>query len=196
MVHSATGLLSANIRLLRSRSGLSLSALARKAGVSKATLSDLESGSGNPTIETVFSLARALDAPVSSLLREGHQEQVTVVRAYRSEVLSGKGVELRPLRREDTGISVLEVYDQLFRAGRQQDSAGHPGTEHTIVTSGRLTAVIDGREHDLGPGDSVRFPASLPHTYIPRGGDVDSVLILTHTEPHHHATGGQAPADH
>nr|WP_281381986.1 XRE family transcriptional regulator [Nocardiopsis mwathae] len=187
--------MSANVRSLRARSGLSLSALARRAGISKATLSELESGSGNPTIETVFSLARALDTPVSSLLSEGGREQVRVVRAAESEVLSGRGADLRPLRREGTGISVLEVYDQRFRSGTRQESAGHPGTEHTIVTAGRLTALIDGREHDLGPGDSVWFPASLPHAYVPRDGDVESVLILTHAHPDHRVPGGCVPGE-
>ena len=41
--------IAASIRRERERTGLSLSELARSAGVAKSTLSQLESGSGNPS---------------------------------------------------------------------------------------------------------------------------------------------------
>ncbi|QCG67573.2 MULTISPECIES: helix-turn-helix domain-containing protein [Pseudomonas] len=42
-------------------SGLSLTELAKRAGVAKSTLSQLESGIGNPSIETLWSLLNAGD---------------------------------------------------------------------------------------------------------------------------------------
>ncbi|MDK6768860.1 helix-turn-helix transcriptional regulator, partial [Klebsiella aerogenes] len=45
----------------RSRTGLSLAEVARRAGIAKSTLSQLESGNGNPSLETLWALCVALD---------------------------------------------------------------------------------------------------------------------------------------
>lgn len=56
-------------RQLRRERGMSLTALARKAGISKAYLSQLENDpSKKPSAEVVLQLARALDVPVTQLM--------------------------------------------------------------------------------------------------------------------------------
>ncbi|MGK5553900.1 helix-turn-helix domain-containing protein [Actinomadura kijaniata] len=170
--------LAANLRRVRGERDLSLSELARRSGIGKATLSQLEAGSGNPTIETVFSLSRVLAVPISDLLDPPRTSGLTVVRGADVEVLRGQGVDLRPLRGIEAGEAIVEVYDQQVRADSRQDSLGHVGTEHTIVQAGRLGVRVDGREVELGPGDYVGFDALLPHSYTALDGPVRSVLLL------------------
>ena len=57
--------IAASIRTERERAGLSLSELARNAGIAKSTLSQLESGAGNPSLETLWALSVALEVPFS-----------------------------------------------------------------------------------------------------------------------------------
>lgn len=175
---SIRGMLAANLKRIRTERGLSLSELSRRSKIGKATLSQLEAGTGNPTIETVFSLSRVLEVPISDLLDNRPAEGLVVVRAAEVEVLSGKGVDLRSLRRLESGEAVFEVYDQRVRGGCRQDSLGHVGTEHTIVQSGRLGVRVDESEVELGPGDYVGFDATRPHRYTALDGDVHSVLFL------------------
>ncbi|GGO90886.1 XRE family transcriptional regulator [Wenjunlia tyrosinilytica] len=175
---AAGPVLAANLKALRAERSLSLSELARRSGIAKGTLSQLESGSGNPTIETVFSLSNALRIPVSSLLTERVLPDVVVVRSAGLDVLSSNAVDLRMLRRLDVASSVVEVYDQRVRPGQVQHSGGHPGLEHVVVVSGVLRVGPEGHTHELGPGDYVCFPAQGPHTYETVGGPVASVLIL------------------
>ncbi|MEU6572687.1 XRE family transcriptional regulator [Streptomyces sp. NPDC046805] len=175
---SIRGMLAANLRRARTQRGLSLSELSRRSKIGKATLSQLESGAGNPTIETVFSLSRVLEVPISDLLDTPPTGELTVVRAAETEVLSGEGVDLRPLQRIESGDAVVEVFDQRVRAGCRQESLGHVGTEHTIVQAGRLGVRVEGEEVELGPGDYVRFDASRPHSYTALDGEVRSVLLL------------------
>src|SRR5690242_11606233 len=52
--------IAAALRRERARAGLSLTELARRAGVAKSTLSQLESGLGNPSVETLWALGVAL----------------------------------------------------------------------------------------------------------------------------------------
>ncbi|MFJ3219877.1 helix-turn-helix domain-containing protein [Kitasatospora sp. NPDC086801] len=178
---SVRGVLAANLKRVRAQRGLSLSELSRRAGIGKATLSQLESGTGNPTLETVFGLSRILGVPISDLVDGRPAGELTVVRAADVEAISGAGVDLRPLQRIEAGDSVFEVYDQQVRPGATQDSGGHVGTEHTVVQAGRLGVRVNGRETELGPGDYVGFDASLPHAYTALDGEpVRSVLILHH----------------
>src|SRR5436305_12635550 len=78
---SIRDMLAVNLRAARSARGLSLSELARRSGIGKATLSQLEAGTGNPTIETVFSLSRVLEVAISDLLDHRPRGGLTVVRA-------------------------------------------------------------------------------------------------------------------
>ena len=171
-------MLAANLKVLRDRSGLSLSELARRSGIAKGTLSQLESGAGNPTIETVFSLSNALSVPVSSLLTLRSDPDVVLIRSADLEVLSSNAVDLRMLRRLDVTETVFEMYDQRVRPGQQQHSDGHPGIEHVTVVAGRLLIGPPEEPYELGPGDYVSFPADRPHMYRAVDGPVLSVLLL------------------
>lgn len=170
--------LAANLRALREQQALSLSEVARRSGIAKGTLSQLESGGGNPTIETVFSLSNALQVPVSILLNEPADSGVVLVRAADRDVLSGDAVDLRMLRRLDLSAAIVEVYEQRVRDGQVQHSRGHPGLEHVLVTTGQLRVGTLGQTFELGPGDYVCFPARGPHSYATVGGPVTSALLL------------------
>ncbi|AHH93599.1 XRE family transcription regulator [Kutzneria albida DSM 43870] len=171
-------MLAANLKVLREQRGLSLSELARRSNIAKGTLSQLESGAGNPTIDTVFSLSNALTVPVSTLLTHRADPDVVLVRSAGIEVLSSNAVDLRMLRRLDVTETVFEVYDQRVRPGQRQHSEGHPGVEHVVVTEGRLRVGPPEDPYELGPGDYVSFPANRPHIYETVDGPVTSVLLL------------------
>ncbi len=183
---SVRDMLAANLRRARTERGLSLSELARRSTIGKATLSQLEAGTGNPTIETVFSLSRALELPISDLLDHRRPAGLTVVRAAEVEPLSGEAVDLRLLRRLELDSAVVEVYDQRVRPEGRQDSLGHVGVEHTVVQVGRLRVDVDGERVELDAGDYIAFDAHAPHRYTALDGPVRSVLLLQYR-------GGQQP---
>lgn len=170
--------LGANLRARRDEQGISLSELARRSGIAKGTLSQLESGSGNPTIETVFSLSNALGVPVSALLSDAPTADLVLVRAAEVEVLSGEAIDLRMLRRLEPAGGLFEIYTQDVRPDAVQHSDGHPGIEHHVVLSGRLRVTSRGRTEELGPGDYLAFRAGGPHEYEAVDGPVHSVLLL------------------
>lgn len=186
---SVRDLLADNLKAARARRGASLSEVARLSGISKATLSQLESGTGNPTIETVFSLSRALEEPVSGLLEPPAHRGMTVIRAADVTPLAGEGVDLRPYGRIEGAGLICELYDQQVRAGARQESLGHVGTEHTVVQSGCLRVDVDGTRVELGVGDYLSFDASVPHAYSAPSGPVRSVLVINYR------AAGRTPGD-
>src|SRR3954453_21754893 len=85
--------IAAALRRERERVGVSIAELARRAGVAKSTPSQLEAGSGNPSIETLWSLGVALGVPFSRLV-EPPAPSVRVVRAGDQIRLRGDQADL------------------------------------------------------------------------------------------------------
>jgi len=113
-----------NVRRVRVARGLSLSDLARRAGVAKATLVGLESGRGNPTVSTLAALAAELGVAVTALLRDPAAPTVHVARAGQGSVIAGAGTDVRFVHRTPVGGAMLELYE--LRVHGHQASAPHP----------------------------------------------------------------------
>src|SRR3954453_20434882 len=80
MAHAPLEAIAFSLRRERARAGLSLSELAKRAGIAKSTLSQLEAASGNPRVETLWALGVALDVPFSRLV-DPPRPKVQVIRA-------------------------------------------------------------------------------------------------------------------
>ncbi|QGZ33721.1 helix-turn-helix domain-containing protein [Stappia indica] len=180
-------LVGAAVRRERLRAGLSASELARAAGLAKSTLSQLESGSGNPAIETLWLLANALGVSVAALL-EAPRGEIEVIRAgegpstrsdhadYLARLLSAAG----PGTRRD--LYVIEAEPGSPHLSAAHLSPGHgPGTrEHVVVMRGRARLGPEGREVELAAGDYAAYPADTPHTFEALEPDTRAVLIIEH----------------
>ena len=90
MTESGVQLVAGNLRRLRDAAGLSLAALAERSGVAKGTISELERGRGNPTIETLFALAYALDATLADFVGDPGTPDAQVVRAVDRPFIQGR----------------------------------------------------------------------------------------------------------
>jgi transcriptional regulator with XRE-family HTH domain len=172
MVNDLMGAVAANLRRLRTEQGRSLSELARSGGIAKATLSALETGKGNPTIETLSALAAALGVPFGDLLAGGQPEPVHVVHAAEGTIVPGTANDLRLIVRLP-GNPPTELYEARFPARSRRSAGAHgPGTrEHVYVTQGSLrTGPLD-RPADLRAGDYAGFAGDEMHLYEagPRG---------------------------
>ncbi|MDX6725944.1 MAG: hypothetical protein QOK49_749 [Baekduia sp.] len=160
-----------NLRRLRSDHGRTLSDLARASGVAKATLSALESGRGNPTLETLSALAAALEVPMGDLISAADPVPVTVVRNDEGTAIPGTANDLRLIARFVPGGTV-ELYEAQWPKRSTRNAGGHgPGTrEHVFVTRGGLKVGPVGREVGLAGGDYATFAAHEPHIYEARAG--------------------------
>jgi transcriptional regulator with XRE-family HTH domain len=159
-------LLAANLRRMRIARHLSLSGLAREMGVSKATLSGIENGRSNPTVETLAGLAHALRTSIGELLQEPALGEIRVVRATRGEPTDRDGMPSRVLDTIPSGGDVEVV--ELVLAARQRCEAPAlaSGTRaYLYVRAGRLIAGPVERHTELAAGDFASFPADVPRVY-------------------------------
>ena len=173
--------IAAALRRERMRAGISIAELARRAGLAKSTLSQLEAATGNPSIETLWSLGVALGVPFSRLV-EPPATQVRVIRA-------GEGPRLRADRADFVATLLAagsahtrrDLYLMELEPGQPREAAAHlPGSvEHLVVGGGRIVAGPAGETVELGPGDYAAFPGDVAHHYealVPSW----AVLVMEH----------------
>jgi len=163
------------LRELREARRLTLSELARVAGVGKATLSGLENGTRDPRLETLYAIAAALGVPMSTL---------TLDRGAPASAAS-------PVRGEAVVSTLLEVFEEpaatyeLFTlrivVGVEQISPAHPTgvTEHLTVFRGQARVGPVGAPLSAGPGEHVSWAADTPHLYAAVGPQqVEATLLI------------------
>lgn len=170
---AATG---ARIRELREHRGISLGALASRSGLGKGTLSELESGRRNPTLETLFAVTTALRVPLSAALPAGATRA-----AGEPPIVIGAAIEALLVDRFVDAAATTELYRVTIPAGRSQRSAPHaPGvTERWIVYAGVLDLGPDDAQVRLAAGGTTSFAGDVPHRYHAHDlGDVAATLVV------------------
>jgi transcriptional regulator with XRE-family HTH domain len=175
-------LVSMSLRRERARAALSLTELAKRAGIAKSTLSQLESGAGNPSLETLWALGTALGVPLSRLI-DPPKSDVRVIRAREGVVMHA---ERDPYEAAMLASCPPGARRDIYRVGAEPGT-GHlarphtAGTvEHLILGTGRVLAGPEGEAVELGPGDYLRYPGDIPHVFNALEPDTLGVIIMEH----------------
>jgi transcriptional regulator with XRE-family HTH domain len=175
--------IAASLRRERRRSGLSLTEVARRAGIAKSTLSQLESGTGNPSLETLWALCVALDAPFSRLL-DPPDPDVQVIRADEGPTLAAAQADYQAtLLAACAPGARRDIYRIAAEPGHPRASEPHmPGVaEHVVLGAGRALVGVAGQAVELGPGDYIRYPGDQPHVFEALEPRTQAVLLSEHT---------------
>ncbi|GAT72579.1 helix-turn-helix domain-containing protein [Microbacterium hydrocarbonoxydans] len=167
------------LRREREAASLSVSELARRAGISKATVSQLESGSGNPSVETLWALGVALGIPFAVLVDQ-QSNAPTLIRAdelagvpsaaaaYSATLLSASP----PGARRDIYLIKAEPGDP------RRSEPHHAGTiEHVVLMTGQARIGPAGEPVLLNPGDYLTYAGDAPHLFEATAPGTSAVLI-------------------
>ncbi|MFF9479545.1 helix-turn-helix domain-containing protein [Streptomyces sp. NPDC014733] len=181
-----------NVRAARTRAGLSLDELGRRAQVSKGALVGLEKAQGNPNFATLIRLADTLGVPVSALLEGEPEGRVRVVSADAVAPLwtGPHGGESRLLL-TTSGPAPVEVWRWRLEPGEEYPSHPHPArvVETVTVLTGRMVLVVDGTEHPVAAGQTATFDADTPHAYRGAGTGTCRLIMTVHLPPGAGGTG-------
>lgn len=178
-----------NLHRWRTARAITRTALAERAGIAKSTVSLIERGVGNPSINTVYALAEALGVPVASMFHdEPSADELIVVRAGDSppvaleETGPGAGLTIRHLLTRPGG-DLLEIYTLELQAGAVHNAGGHTRGlfEHLTITAGTVEVTSEFFREVVGEGDLVSFRADRPHSY--RALDGPAKLVSVHEYP-------------
>ncbi|MFE0762738.1 helix-turn-helix domain-containing protein [Streptomyces smyrnaeus] len=160
------------LKRLRTRRGLTLAALARATGISKSTLSRLESGRRRPSLELLLPLAQAHQVPLDELVD--------------APEVGDPRVRLKPQRVNGNTVLPLtsqpgpqQAFKMVLPAQRSEpDLCTHEGHEWLYVLSGRLRLRLAAHDLVLGPGEVAEFDTRLPHWFGSTGSGPVEILSL------------------
>jgi len=157
-----------NIRLLRAQRGLSLEKLSAQSRVSKAMLSQIEGDKVNPTVATVWKIARGLDVDFNALFK-GESESIPRLEVHRREdttklAAPEKGVVIKVLSPVSMAED-LELYLLSLAPDSRLVSEPHfSGTEEFLtVLRGEVAVSVPGKELVLRAGDLARYDGDVRH---------------------------------
>ncbi|MFW6059504.1 MAG: helix-turn-helix domain-containing protein [Phycisphaeraceae bacterium] len=158
----------ANIRRRREAAGLTLTALAERAELTKSTLSKIETGRTSAPVSTLLRIADALGVPLAEFFLEPRDDPPFVL------TRKGEGrIITRDGSRFGYAYEALALEMQHKRAEpflltiRPGDPVGHfrhGGEEFIHMLAGRLAITVGQHELTLRPGDSLYFDPRHEHT--------------------------------
>lgn len=164
----------ARLKSVRQAAKLSQRALARRANVTNATISLIESNQMNPS---VGALKRVLDGlPMSLAEFFADAAQPAPRKAfYAADELAevGKGkISYRQLGADLSGRA-LQILVERYAPGADTGRVllQHEGEEGGVIIRGRLEVTVADQVRVLGPGDAYYFESAQPHRFRNLGGE-------------------------
>ncbi|WP_343948397.1 helix-turn-helix domain-containing protein [Nonomuraea longicatena] len=147
------------LRQARMDTGLTLSEVAERSGLTKGFISQLERGLSRASLASLRRICSALDLSLSALLDEPDTEPDTVADHAPSASMDGVGTVNRLLTPH--GFAAFQVLHTTVEPGGHSDggSACDPGFVHFVhVLAGVLDLTVEGIEHALAAGESLMIP--------------------------------------
>ncbi|MGO4420090.1 helix-turn-helix domain-containing protein [Streptomyces sp. MCAF7] len=168
------------LRDLRRRSGRTLEAAARLAGLSPAHLSRLETARRQPSLPMLLALARTYGTTVSDLLGEVSPERDPILRAGHTAAWEAGGWTYWRTGSPGRAMQALRVHVPAGTGPQDDLVRVHPGEEWLYVTQGRLRLTLGETVHVLGVGDAAHFDSLTPHR-IAAASSGGTDLLFVHT---------------
>lgn len=172
------------LKQLRTQRGLTLTTMAARTGISKSTLSRLETGQRRATLELLLLLAMTYQVPLDDLVGA---PQVGDPRVH-LKPRRVKGRTVIPLTNQPGGTQAWKII--IPTSKNRPELRTHDGHEWLYVLSGRMRLILGDHDLLLGPGDVVEFDTRTPHWFGSGGQEPAEILSLfgRHGEEMHSRT--------
>jgi transcriptional regulator with XRE-family HTH domain len=162
----------ARLKRLRMQRGVTLTGLAAATGISKSTLSRLESGQRRPSLELLLSLAQAYRVPLDELVGAPEVGDPRI----RLKPRNANGRTVIPLTRQPGGMQAWKIVIPTSKIAPVLKT--HEGYEWLYVLSGRMRLVLGDHDMVLGPGEVAEFDTHVPHWFGSPGHQQAEVLSV------------------
>ena len=165
------------LRRLRTHRGVTLTELAAQTGISKSTLSRLESGQRKPSLELLLPLAEAHHLPLDELVGAPRVGDPRV----RSRPRTRNGRLVYPLTEQSSGMAVWKV---VIPPERDRRLRTHAGYEWLYVLSGEMRLILGEHDITMRAGEAAEFDTRLPHWFGPTGDEPVEILSVHGSQGH------------
>ncbi|MGV8911160.1 MAG: helix-turn-helix domain-containing protein [Rhodoglobus sp.] len=163
------------LRAARQKRDLTLESVARQSGMSTSTLSRLESGKRQASLELLVPLTRQLGIRLDDLLQpEARDPRVRRPTVHRD------GVTIVPLAPDGSAIQTYKITYQPSDA--VCEPRVHDGFEWLYVLSGKLRLQLGDQDLVLSRGEAAEFDTRVPHSISAAGNKPAQVLSIFNSE--------------
>jgi transcriptional regulator with XRE-family HTH domain len=160
------------LKWLRTHRQLTLTGVAESTGISKSTLSRLETGGRRPTLELLLALSHAYRVPLDDLVA-APEEGDSRLRLKPGRV---KGRTVIPLTRQPDGMQAWKIVIPTSKV--TPELRAHDGHEWIYVLSGHMRFVLGDQDSVLGPGEVAAFDTTVPHWFGSTGDEPAEILSI------------------
>jgi transcriptional regulator with XRE-family HTH domain len=160
------------LKRLRAQRRMTLTGVAKATGISKSTLSRLETGGRRPTLELLLALSHAYRVPLDYLVG-APEEGDPRLRLKPGRV---KGRAVIPLTRQPDGMQAWKIVIPTSKVN--PEPRAHDGYEWIYVLSGRMRFVLGEQDWVLGPGEVAEFDTAVPHWFGSTGDEPAEILSI------------------
>jgi transcriptional regulator with XRE-family HTH domain len=175
------GQVGVRLKRVREQRGITLTAVAQTTGISKSTLSRLETGQRRPTLELLLALSAAYRVPLDDLVAAPDVGDPRI----RLKPDRVKGRIVIPLTRQPEGQQAWKIVIPATKV--KPEPRAHDGHEWIYVLSGRMRLVLGDQDWLLGPGEVAEFDTQVPH-WFGSTGDGPAEILSIFTRPGEHMT--------
>ena len=168
------------LRDVRTRQGLSVRALAARAGCSPSFVSQVEHGQASPSIASLERLVQALGMTLSDFFRA--KAPPAVVRSHERAVLadSSAGAQREALAPTGAGHALAPLLITLEPGGQSGSQPhAHSGDEFAFVCEGDVRLTLGGTIHRLTAGDAATFAGETPHRWENIGEEAARIVVVS-----------------
>jgi transcriptional regulator with XRE-family HTH domain len=160
------------LKRLRTERALTLTDVSGATGISKSTLSRLETGQRRPSLELLLPLAQTYGVPLDDLVGAPQVGDPRI----RLKPRRVNGRIVIPLTRQAGGTQAWKIV--IPTSKNQPELKVHDGHEWLYVLSGQMRLILG--EHDLvlGPGEVAEFDTKVPHWFGSTGEQPAEILSL------------------
>ncbi len=160
------------LRHIRTQRSVTLVQLSAATGISKSTLSRLESGQRKPSLELLLPIAQAHGIPLDELVGA---PEVADPRIRPRPQKRGSRVVV-PLTQQPRGMHAWKVVIPPER--REPELRSHDGYEWLYVLSGELRLLLGGHDITMTAGEVAEFDTNVPHWFGAAGTRPVEILSL------------------
>ena len=164
----------------RKNKGLSIRDLAKLAEVTPSLLSQIERGLANPSVNSLKSIANALNVPLFTFFTSEVIKEDLIVRGDSRKKVILPGADNVIYEILSPGISdYLEfaIMDLSPKSSSCTDYIHHNGYEIAYVLEGKVTLVLDDEVFELNKDDSVKIPVGLKHRWENNSEEMAKVIF-------------------
>lgn len=167
--------LGTKLKEIRRGQGVTLQQIADQTGLSKSFVSQIETGSANPSIASLKKITDVLGVPLAALFTGSDNGngaapsidqvgEVRVVRRDRRKMLVDPGKKGRMyLLTPDLQRKLEVILAEEEPGNADEDWYSHIGEECGFVLEGCYEVSVGGQVFVLEAGDSIAFPSHIPH---------------------------------